>query len=167
MKIEIAVNKSILKIPCLKRWQSKNRKIAKYQNAESGETNPIRRYWPACWHSEPELPEKGNKAEICARALPSPDLIHLYKSMIFNRISLSSAKSYIYKVRGGIHLLQNMHKAQKHLYLNYESKTRSENFCWFLLDIESWFFFYIGGLTSWFSFYFEAVEVEKCSRRAI
>ena len=34
-------------------------------------------------------------------AHPSPDLIHLYKSTIFNRIFLSKAKSLIYKVRGG------------------------------------------------------------------
>ena len=36
-------------------------------NAESGETNPIRWYWPACWHSEPELPEKGNKARTAGQ----------------------------------------------------------------------------------------------------
>ena len=42
-------------------------------------------------------------------AHPSPDLIHLYKSTIFNRIFLSSAKSLIYKVRGGGHSLIAKH----------------------------------------------------------
>ena len=57
-----------------------------------------------------------------------------------------------------------MHKAQKHLYLNYEPKREVRicvDSCLTVKVEESWFSFDIDGLTSWFSFYFEALEVEK------
>ena len=87
-------------------------------------------------------------------AHPSPDLIHLYKSTIFNRIFLSSAFTDCKTC--------TKHKSIFTWIMNLQREVRiCVDSCLTVKVAESWFPFDIDGLTSWFSFYFEALEVEK------
>ena len=77
---------------------------------------------------------------MCTRAPKSRSDSSLQEHNIQSDFPLKRKILHLKFEGGGIHWLQNIHKPWKHIFMNYETKKRSERACqsWFLFDIESW-----------------------------